>query len=209
MENKGRLIIFEGGEKAGKSSQGERLAEMLKGKGYTVLLTHEPGGGDPQIRKKLFALNRDSPDLPQQELELVIEDRTLHYGNKVLPGLDTGSIVISDRGPASTLAYQGYGRGLPLEMIRKANKLATFGREADLTILLDITPDGASMRKNRGADQETRFEQENPDFHRALREGFLAEAALNPAKWVIVNADEAIGDVASAVQNAVSQRLGL
>jgi len=114
---KGLLIDFEGGEFTGKTTQLRRARTYLEEKGYTVLATHEPGGGDPQIRQKLLEAREKLT--PEQELDLFCEDRRLHVQNLIRPALAEGKIVLLDRFEPSTIAYQGYGRGLPIDRIKQ------------------------------------------------------------------------------------------
>src|SRR3989344_275095 len=207
---KGQLIIFEGGEKSGKSTQVERLAGYLIGKGYPILVTKEPGGGMLDFRKKILELDPSDLNLAEKELELFEKDREIHYRDKILLALGAGKIVICDRGPMSTLAYQGYGRGADLERIREANKQATKGREADFTILLDLLP--SEYLKRVGKDHETevtRFEKEKLDFHERVGKGFLMEAVKDPKKWVILPAGEDKDRLTIMIQKAVNEKLGL
>jgi len=206
----GQLIIFEGGEKSGKSTQVERLAGYLIGKGYPILVTKEPGGGMLDFRKKILELDPSDLNLAEKELELFEKDREIHYREKILLALGAGKIVICDRGPMSTLAYQGYGRGVDLERIREANKQATKGREADFTILLDLLP--SEYLKRVGKDHETevtRFEKEKLDFHERVGKGFLMEAVKDPKKWVILPAGEDKDRLTIMIQKAVNEKLGL
>jgi len=207
---KGQLIIFEGGEKSGKSTQVERLAGYLIGKGYPIFVTKEPGGGMQDFRKKILEFDSKDPNLAEKELELFEKDREIHYREKILPVLGAGKIVICDRGPMSTLAYQGYGRGVNLERIRDANKQTTQGRGADLTILLDLLPSEYLKRIGRDHETEvTRFEKEKMDFHERVGKGFLMEAVKDPKKRVILPAGEDKDNLTVMIQKAVNEKLGL
>jgi len=206
----GKLIIFEGGEKSGKSTQVERLAGYILGKGYQVFTTKEPGGGMHDLRKQIMDLDQNDPNLAEREIELFEKDREIHYREKILPLLMAGVVVVCDRGPATSIAYQGYARGMDLEKIRKANDNATFGRKADLTILLDLPPHEYLKRMGKDHESEvTRFEKEKLDFHEKVREGFLTEAKKDPEKWVIINAILSKEDLTHAIQKSVGEKLGL
>ena len=206
----GKLIIFEGGEKVGKSTQVERLAGFLLGRGYDIFVTKEPGGGMADLRQKIMVLDKKDPELAMKELALFIEDREIHYREKILLALVQKKIVICDRGPASTLAYQGYGRGLDLEEIRKQNRFATRQRCADLTILLNLPANEFLKRIARDHEAETnRFESEKPAFHKKVRRGFLAEAKLDLGHWFALDARKTKDELALEIQQEVTKKLGL
>lgn len=206
----GKLIILEGGEKVGKSTQLERLAGHLIGKGYPAITTKEPGGGMHDLRKKIMELDPNDPDLAQKELDLFGKDREIHYREKILPALSAGKIVLCDRGPLSTLAYQGYGRGLDAEKILETNKLATQGRVADLTIILDLMPSEYLKRISRDHETEvTRFEKEKMEFHERVGKGFLMEAVKDPKRYLILPAGEDKDKLTVMIQKGILEKLGL
>jgi dTMP kinase len=207
----GKLIIFEGIDGCGKSTQIKKLGRYLIQKGYKVLVTHEPGGGLAHIRDMLLNLKEEGEEnLAMRELGLFEEDRKAHYIYKILPALACGKVVISDRGPLSTLAYQGYGRGLDLALIEKANYKAIVGREADLTIFMDINVDDALERfQKNGSKMLDRFEKK--EFLEKVKMGYLEEALkqVKYGKWQTVWADAPEDIVFHDVKTAVEERLEL
>lgn len=182
---KGLFIDFEGGEFVGKTTQIKRAKAYLEEKGCDVITTHEPGGGDPQIRAKL--LDAKGKISPEEELELFCEDRRLHVQNVIRPALDEGKIVLLDRFEFSTIAYQGYGRGLPLNIIRQKSAAARQGIWPDLIILLSADP-AVIMNRAPVSKQYDRFEKEGIAFHRRVWLGFLAQAAEDKKHWRVINA---------------------
>ena len=178
------FIVFEGGDGSGKSTQARSLNRRLRRRGLPVLLTREPGGtpAGESIRRWLKGrLNLQ----PLCELLLFEAARTQLVESVIRPGLDGGSTVISDRYTASTMAYQGYGRGLDLGLIRQLNQIATGGLVPDLTVLLDLPAEiGLSRRGAAGADP---FESAPDEFQRKVREGYLAQAAEDPARWLVLD----------------------
>lgn len=206
----GKLILFEGPEKCGKSTQMERLAGYLIGEGCDVLTTKEPGGGFPDWRQKIFALDPKDQELAQKELALFEEDRAEHFGKVIIPARNEGKIILCDRGPASTKAYQGYGRGVDLQTIAVENAKATQGVAADLTILFDVSPEETLRRiKKDDETKVTRFEKEPKDFHERVRQGFSAQAKEDPEHWVVLDGTKSKAELAMLVQKAVKEKLDL
>lgn len=190
---KGRFITFEGGEGCGKSTQVRRLKEALEAEGHEVLLTREPGGTrlSELIRGLLKDEREDSP-CDRAELLLFLAARAQLVRNVIRPALDAGTWVVSDRFSDSTFAYQGYGRGLPLDVLRLANDFACEGLRPDLTVLLDVDTETsrARLRKREAATNTTadRIEQAGDAFHERLRQGFLEMAAQEPNRIVTIDA---------------------
>lgn len=184
MERKGVLITFEGGEGSGKSSQARALYRHLLRSGVPTVLTHEPGG-EPLARKLRRLLKGQDQVEPVAELLLFAASRAQLVSRVIRPALERGMVVISDRFADSTFAYQGYGRGLDLELIRRANQMATGGLQPDLTILLDLHAEAGLERKGRDRD---RFRREPVDFHQRVRQGYLKLAGAEPGRWLVVDA---------------------
>lgn len=200
MPARGLLIAIEGGEGAGKSTQAARLAAAIGG-----LVTREPGGTalGEQVRGLLLDPAHGEVD-PRAELMLMLAARAQHVAERIEPALAAGTDVVVDRFSASTLAYQGYGRGLPLEEIRQACDLATGGRWPDLTILLDLdVATGASRRRHELPD---RIESADTAFHERVREGFRRLAAAEPGSWVVLDGAADPDEVAEAALAAVRAR---
>lgn len=181
------FITFEGGEGCGKSTQAKHLATELEQHGQKVILTYEPGGTPlgEELRRSLKRA-RGGGVTAEAELLLFAAARSELTATILLPALEQGEVVVCDRYADSTVAYQGYGRGLPLDTIAAVNQLATRGLRPDLTVLLDMDPARALRRKKRSRD---RFEHESPEFHERVRNGYLALAQADPARWIVLDAD--------------------
>jgi dTMP kinase len=201
-ERRGRFIAFEGGEACGKSTQSARLAEVLG-----ALLTREPGGTLIGQKIRSLVLDPATVDLsPRAEALLMAADRAQHVAELVEPALAAGRHVVTDRFAGSSIAYQGFGRGLPIDEIRQLSTWATGGIWPDLIVLLDVPSDEADRRL--GADRD-RMEAEPASFHAAVIAGFHAQAAAEPDRWVVIDGTPGIDDVAKAVSAAVAERLQL
>ena len=202
----GLLVTLEGGEGAGKTTHAKALAELLEERGFTACLTHEPGGTAlGQVIQRLFQRSEGSQiPSPLAELLLFEADRAQHVRQIIRPALSEGKIVICDRFADSTLAYQGYGRGLDLNLIRKLNYEATGGLTPDLTLLLDLPPEVALGREGAQLDVTGR---EPLEFHERVREGFLALAREEPERFVVIDATLPEGDMAKTALAAVEKWL--
>jgi dTMP kinase len=201
VRTRGRLIVFEGGEGCGKSTQAARLAAVLDAD-----LTREPGGTPVGERIRTILLDRDLGHLdPRAELLLMAAARAQHVAKRIRPALEHGRDVVCDRFSGSTFAYQGFGRGLPLEDVAVACELAVDGLRVDLTILLDVPIEVSTARRCGSPD---RIEAEDDAFHRRLHEGFRTLAAADPDHWVEVDGDAEPDEVADRVRRAVEARLG-
>ena len=201
---KGRFITFEGGEGCGKSTQVKRLKEALERVGVEVVLTREPGGTvlSEEIRR-LIKDQDDDPPCDRSELLLFLAARAQLVRNVIRPALAAGKWVVSDRFSDSTKAYQGYGRGLPLDVIETVNAFACEGLTPDLTILLDVTPETshARMRRREGATNTAadRIERAGDEFHARLRRGFAEMAEAEPERIKVVDANGGVDEVWEAV----------
>ena len=181
----GAFVVFEGGEGGGKTTQARILYRRLSREGYAVVLTREPGGTLPgeSVRRLL----KTRPGItPLTELLLFSAARTQLVETVILSSLESHSTVICDRFTASTVAYQGYGRGLDLSLIARLNDATTHGLRARLTVLLDLPVEVGLARKGTGSPDT--FEAESVEFHRRVREGYLALAAQEAADWLVVDA---------------------
>jgi dTMP kinase len=198
----GRFIAFEGGEGCGKSTQAERLASAIG-----ALLTHEPGGTElgGLVRGVLLDPSTQAVE-PRAEALLMAADRAQHVTEIVRPALEMGRHVVTDRYAASSIAYQGFGRGLPVDEVRSLSDWATGGLWPDLTILLDVSPEVAGTRLGHTLD---RFEREDEGFHQRVAEGFRQLALADPGGWVVLDGTASIDDVTDAVRAAVRDRLQL
>ena len=208
----GRFITFEGGEGCGKSTQIRLLAERLRAAGKEVLLTREPGG--TALAEKIRSLVREESDDPpnsRAETLLFIASRAQVVENVIRPALASGTWVLCDRFADSTFAYQGYGRGLDLEELKRINSFATGGLEPDRTILLNVSPEVSAERmRAREAATNTdadRMEKAGDSFHYRLRQGFLELAAAEPDRFAVIQADGSVEEVEEAVWNSIQPTL--
>ena len=198
---RGLLVAFEGGEGSGKSTQAERLARELG-----ALLTREPGGSAVGRRIRELVLDPDLAELDARaEALLLLADRAQHVAQVVEPALAGGGDVVTDRYSGSTLAYQGFGRGLPLEELRPLCAWAAGGLEADLVVLLDVPAEVARARARHLPD---RMEGEGEAFHQRVASGYRELAAADPGRWVLVDGTGTVEAVAARVRQAVQARLG-
>ncbi|GBD11746.1 Thymidylate kinase [bacterium HR23] len=183
---KGCLITFEGIEAAGKTTQARLLVHRLQRGGVPVLLVREPGGTPLGERLRRLLKSARFPLAPEAEALLFLSARAQLAQQVIIPALERGQWVVCDRWADSTLAYQGYGRGLPLDALRAGNQMATAGLLPALTVLLDIPPEESVRRRYPSAHD--RFETAGPDFLRRVREGYLALAREEPGRWLVVDA---------------------
>ena len=200
--SRGRYIAFEGPEGCGKSTQAAALASTL-----AAVLTRETGGTAIGARIREILHDVETTGLAARaEALLTAADRAQHLTEVVEPALAAGRHVVSDRSVYSALAYQGYGRELDLDEVRRLNDWAIAGRWPDLVVLLDAAPE---VLAGRIAGRELdRFEREHDAFHARVAAGFRAMAAADPEHWVTLNAAGAVDDVTAAVQAAVQERVG-
>jgi dTMP kinase len=210
---KGTFITFEGIEGSGKSTQIALLANYLATRGVRHVLTREPGGtliGD-QVRKILLDPANRSLD-PAAELLLYAASRAQHLHEVIIPALVGGVNVLCDRFSDATLAYQGYGRGLNIEMIRALDRIVTAGMRPDLTLLFDIEAALGIARargrnNSRGLEAEARFENEELAFHERVRHGYLALVAQEPDRIRVVDASPSAEAIQATVRKIVDERL--
>ena len=196
----GVLIAFEGGEGAGKSTQVTALAALLRAAGRDVVVTHEPGATRVGAAIRSVLLDPTNAGLSARaEAMLYAADRAEHVDTEILPALAKGSVVITDRYVDSSLAYQGAGRPLDPGQVESLNDWATGGLVPHLTVLLDIDPAVGLAR----AGEPDRLEAEPLAFHQAVRAGFLALAARDPGRYVVVDAGQDPDRVQEAVAAAV------
>ena len=205
---RGRFITIEGGEGAGKSTQVALLAAALERAGIAALATREPGGsaGAEAIRRLLLEGEGARWDA-QQEALLLVAARRDHVNRLIIPALARGVWVVSDRFADSTLAYQGYGRGLAAPDLAALHRFALGDFTPDLTLILDLPAAAGLARAAARSPAADRFERLDPSFHDRLREGFRAIAAAEPGRCVLIDASGAPDAVHRAVTGAVAQRL--
>ncbi len=206
---RGYFITLEGPEGSGKSLQAKALAARLKCRGYEVTLTREPGGTALGDRVRELLLTHQALNItPAAEALLFSTSRAQLVAEVIGPCLEAGHIVICDRYTDSTLAYQGYGRGLPLGELRGLLAFATGGLLADLTFYLDLPVEVGLGRRRNTEKQLNRLDQEEISFHRRVRNGFL-ELSKQGGRWVIIDATQAPQGVQEAIWEVVKARLPL
>ncbi|HBT20737.1 MAG TPA: dTMP kinase [Peptococcaceae bacterium] len=203
--HRGLLISFEGPEGSGKSTQAEIVYKWLLKKGYETILTWEPGGTELGKLVRDILLNRGLFIAPKAEMLLYGADRAQHVEEVIYPALKNGKIVLCDRFIDSSLAYQAYARGLDINFVEQINILASGGLIPDLTLLFDLPIEEGFKRKKRG--DFDRIERESLEFHKAVREGYLAVARNNPHRVKLIDASRPLESVAEAAISAVDEFL--
>ncbi|MGW7695577.1 dTMP kinase [Streptomyces asiaticus] len=203
----GFFIAVEGGDGSGKSTQVEALAEWIRAKGHEVVVTREPGATAIGKRLRSILLDVSSAGISHRaEALLYAADRAEHVDTVVRPALERGAVVISDRYIDSSVAYQGAGRDLAATEIARISRWATNGLLPHLTVLLDVSPETARERFTEAPD---RLESEPAEFHQRVRAGFLALAAADPARYIVVDAGQLPEAVTSVVRHRLDQMLPL
>lgn len=208
------FVTFEGVEGSGKSTQIGRLVAALEATGRPLLVTRQPGGCELGRTLRAILLSQKTSHLDHRaELFLYLADRAQHVAEVIRPALTAGQVVVCDRYVDSTVAYQGYGRGLDAALLTQLNEVAVAGLLPDLTVLLDLdaaTGLTRAVARNDAAGlavSEGRFEAEHLDFHTRVRRGYLALAAAHPDRFVVIDAAPDPEQVARAVWRAVRARL--
>jgi dTMP kinase len=194
------FIVFEGGDGSGKSTQARSLFRRLRRRGIKVLRTREPGG-TPLGQSLRVLLKSGEPMTPVSELLLFEAARAQLVQHVIRPFLEQGGVVIADRFTSSTMAYQGYGRGLDRGLIESLNREATGGLEPDLTVLLDLPVETALARKG-GGNGDT-FDAAPVDFHRKIRRGYSTLAASNPGGWLVLDGQRPPEELGREIWNKV------
>lgn len=201
------FITFEGPDGSGKTTQIVKLASFLEEKGHPIFTTREPGGteiGD-QIRQILFD-HANKAMHPHTEILLFMASRAQHVEEVIRPRLTNGEIVICDRYRDSTLAYQGYGHGVDLALLRQLNAFATRDLKPDLTIFLDINVEEGLRRRAKGGDWN-RLDAYQVDFHKRIYAGYRELVRQEPDRWVTVDANRPPLDVQLSLRDVVLRRL--
>ena len=197
---KGLFITFEGIDGCGKTTQIELLKESLEKKGYTVLLTREPGAKGLGEKLREILLNYDGEVSSNCESFLFLADRAQHIDTIIKPAIDKGVIVLCDRHTDSTVAYQGYGRQLDLEQIYQLNKIATNGIIPDITFILDIDIDTSLQRIGKGRD---RMENSGREFFERVRKGYIEISEKEPQRVKLLQGNSPIKDIQNKISDYV------
>jgi dTMP kinase len=206
---RGVFVTYEGIEGAGKSTQIALVAARLHARGVPSLVTREPGGTPLGAALRALLLERrGGPVAPLVEALLMVADRADHVGRVLRPALAGGQVVLCDRHADATLAYQGGGSGLPLDLLRELNRVATGGLVPDLTVFLDLAPERAAERlAARGQTVRDRFESEPTAFFERVRACYLELAAAEPGRWLVLAAGRPPEELAAAAEDAIRRRL--
>lgn len=193
----GLFITFEGIDGCGKSTQLNLLAEYLKGKGHEVLITREPGAVGLGEKLREILLNYDGDVSSNCEAFLFLADRAQHIDTLVRPAMAAGKIVLCDRHTDSTVAYQGYGRGVDLNQIKMLNDIATSGLKPDLTFVFDIDIETSAERVGKNKD---RMESAGLEFHQKVRDGYLKITEAEPQRAMLINSKDSIENIFEQVK---------
>lgn len=201
---KGLFITFEGADGCGKTTQLNLLAQLLKEKGQEVIITREPGAKGLGEKVREILLNYDGEVSSNCEAFLFLADRAQHIDLIVKPAIAQGKIVLCDRHTDSTLAYQGYGRGVDLAQLKMLNGLATSGFVPDLTFVFDIDVETSMARVGKNKD---RMESAGVEFHEKVRSGYLEIAKQEPDRVKVINSKDSIENIFEQVKNEMQRRI--
>lgn len=205
---KGIFISFEGIEGTGKSTQAKLLQQGLLGLGHEVILTEEPGGTLISLRVREILLSVDHTNMkPLTELLLYNAARAQHIEEVILPALNRGAVVITDRFTDSTFAYQGYGRGIDPGLLESIDKIATNGLRPDITILLDLDVE-TGLKRNRRINKTDRLELEDVEFHKRVRKGYHDLAAKEPERIKVLDASVGIEELSIVIAGIIPDFIG-
>ena len=204
----GRFITFEGGDGAGKTTQLRMLVDWLQASGHTVVVTREPGGTDLGEELREIVLHRRGDIAPRSEALLYAADRAHHIATKVRPALQRGEVVVQDRYLESSVAYQGAGRVLDAAEVRQLSLWAVEGLLPDLTVLLDVDVELGQQRLAGARTRYDRLEAEALDFHERVRAQYLALAATEPERFLVLDAALPAEQLAAAIRTRVEALLG-
>jgi dTMP kinase len=205
--SRGRFITIEGGEGAGKSTQARHLSARLEAAGIAVVRTREPGGAPGAEKLRNLLLSGEIDWSPRAETLLHFAARAEHVERTIRPALEAGTWVVCDRFSDSTMAYQGWGLGVDRTEISTLTRLLAF--PPDLTLVLDVSVETSLKRLATRGEAADRYERLGADFFARLREGFLAIAAADPTRCVVISAEASQDEVAAAIWEAVAVRLKL
>lgn len=197
---KGLFITFEGADGSGKTTQLNNIKTFLEEKGYDVVITREPGALEIGQKIRNILLHYDGVVADRCEMFLFLADRAQHVETFIKPAIETGKIVLCDRHTDSTIAYQGYGRGQDIELLKKLNSIAVNGIVPDLTLLFDVSTETAQQRVGSEKD---RMESAGIDFHKKVRNGYLELQKENPDRIKLINANNSIETVFADAKNII------
>ena len=188
----GLFITFEGADGCGKTTQLSKISDLLTEKGYDVVTTREPGALEVGTKIRDIVLHHTGVVSDKCEMFLYLADRSQHVDTFIRPMIEEGKIVLCDRHTDSTIAYQGYGRGRDITLLKDLNNIATSGFKPDLTILFDVDTE---IAQTRVGSEKDRLEAAGIEFHKKVRNGYLELASKEPERIKIVNANNSIENV--------------
>ncbi len=197
---KGLFITFEGADGSGKTTQLNNIKTFLEEKGYDVVITREPGALDIGQKIRNILLHHDGIVADRCEMFLFLADRAQHVETFIKPAIQSGKIVLCDRHTDSTIAYQGYGRGQDIELLKKLNSIAVNGLIPDLTLLFDVSTETAQQRVGNEKD---RMESAGIEFHKKVRNGYLELQKEYPNRIKLINANNSIETVFADAKNII------
>jgi len=201
---KGRFISLEGIEGTGKSTQAKLLSDYLKEKGFEVVLTEEPGGTQIGLRIRELLLSVEHKGMTAvTELLLYNASRSQHIREIIVPAISSGAIVITDRFTDSTIAYQGFGRGIDLSLINSIDLIATERLRPDITILLDLDAE-VGLKRNKRINKTDRLELEDLEFHQRVRNGYHNLAEKEPERIKLIDASAGIQEIHSRISSIIT-----
>ena len=206
---KGLFITFEGGEGSGKSTQVSSLKRRLRRRDIPVTVIREPGGTSLGDRLRRLLKFSDIPLIPEAELLLFNASRAQLVSEVIRPALERGDVALCDRFADSTVAYQGYGRGISLDRVEAVNNVATGGMTPDMTFFLDVPPAEGMRRRSTTWDRfELGFEQQDvTDFHGRVHQGYVQMARREPDRWLVIDASQSPRQVSRLIWQAVEPML--
>lgn len=204
---RGRWITLEGGDGSGKTTQSDLLASWLSDAGHSVVRTREPGGSEVGQLIRDIVLHHRGDIAPRAEALLYAADRAHHVATVVRPALDRGDVVLQDRYLDSSVAYQGAGRVLDATEIRDLSLWAAEGALPDLTVLLDLDPQAARTRLDSADKPFDRLEAEKAEFHGRVRDAYLALAAAEPERFLVIDASASADEIAADIRARVASFL--
>ncbi len=199
---KGLFITFEGADGSGKTTQLNKVKSFLEEKGFDVVITREPGALEIGRKIRNILLHQDGIVADRCEMFLFLADRAQHVETFIKPAIEEGKIVLCDRHTDSTIAYQGYGRGQDINLLKDLNKIAINGIKPDLTLLFDVSTEVA---QERVGSEKDRMESAGIEFHKKVRNGYLELQKQEPERIRIVNANNSIAEVFEETKNIVSK----
>ncbi|WP_394551018.1 dTMP kinase [Agromyces sp. MMS24-JH15] len=204
---RGLFVTLEGGDGSGKTTQAELLEAWLRERGRSVVRTREPGGTDVGVEVREIVLHHRGDIAPRAEALLYAADRAHHVATLVRPALERGDVVLQDRYIDSSVAYQGAGRVLDPDEVRRVSEWATGGLSPDLTVLLDLDEESARARLDSAPRRFDRLEAEASEFHARVRAAYLDLAAAEPERFLVVDASRPVDEVAAAIRDRVGALL--